>query len=134
VPPLHTSPAAHAAPTFAPEQLPEAPQKVRLEVESMQVPPQLMSPDWQLRAHVPALHTWPVRHALPAEPAPPVPHPAVAPQYIREVVGSTHVPLQLMSPAWQLSAHKPLLQTCPLLHIAPVVPKDRVSQPATAPQ
>jgi hypothetical protein len=57
----------------------------------------------------------------------------VAPQFVRLVVGSMHVPPQLMRPAWHESAHEPPLQTCPAVHDVPPDPPPTPQAP-DAPQ
>ena len=73
----------------------------------------------------PPLQTVPPVQVIPELPAAHVP---VAPQYVGFVCGSTQVPLQLMRPIWQLTAHMPLLQTWPGAQVAPP------AQPAVTPQ
>jgi len=65
-----------------------------------QVPPQLVSPCWQVSWQVPLMHTWPAGQDTPQ-----------LPQLLLSEVVSTHLPLQFTSPAWQLSVHAPLTQT-----------------------
>jgi hypothetical protein len=43
-----------------------APQNARLVRGSMQVPPQLTRPDWQVKPQVPPLQTWPAAQTVPA--------------------------------------------------------------------
>jgi hypothetical protein len=101
-------------------------------LESTQAPPQTMSGDAQLATHVVPLHIWPATQAVPELP-PSAPHPAVAPQFVTLVVGSMHVPAQLISlpghDTWQL----PVLHTFPLLHDVPAKPPV-TPHPAVAPQ
>ena len=99
---------------------------------STHVPPQLIWPPGHETWQLPPLQTLPDAHAAPALP-PPSPQPAVAPQFVRLVVGSMHVPPQLMRPAWHESAHAPPLQTCPAVHDVPVVPPPTPQAPV-APQ
>jgi len=61
-------------------------------------------------AQVPALQTWPAAQTFPPEV--PLQSPE-APQKARSVVGSTQWPVQLTSPAWQLTAQAAALQTSP---------------------
>jgi hypothetical protein len=88
--------AAPALPASLTPQPAVAPQLVLLVLESTQVPPQLIwlpgHEIWQL----PLAQTFPAMHAVPALPVPPTPQPVVAPQLDRLVMGSTHVPLQLI--------------------------------------
>ena len=65
VPPEQMSPDGHAVPALAPLQSSLAPQCVLLVVGSMQVPPQLMRPVWQVSPQVPAEQTLPDGHAVP---------------------------------------------------------------------
>jgi hypothetical protein len=101
---------------------------------STHAPLQLTSLPGQETEHVPPLHTWPLGQAVPALPMPPVPQPALAPQYSLLVDGSTHVPLQLISLPGQDTEHIPPLQTWPERHCAPALPASPSPQPAVAPQ
>jgi hypothetical protein len=132
VPPLQTLPAAHVAPWLPAPHVPLAPQKVRFVEGSTHVPLQLIWPPGQETWQLPPLQTLPAAHVAPGLP-PPGPHPVVAPQFVRLVVGSMHVPPQLMRPAWQESAHAPPLQTCPAVHDVPPDPPPTPHAPA-APQ
>jgi hypothetical protein len=58
------------------------------------MPAQSVSPDWQDKTQVPALHTSPDEQEIP--------HP---PQCMRSVVRSVHHPKQSVCPGWQLMAH-----------------------------
>jgi hypothetical protein len=100
----------------------------------MHVPLQLMKPAWQSTPHALPLQMLPAPHALPALP-PGAPHPGVAPQKLLFVVGSTHVPPQLMRPTWQLGLHVPALQMVPDEQGLPAdPPASAAPQPAVAPQ
>src|SRR3569623_3152986 len=69
-PACHNDPAAQTAPALLPApalaQVPVAPQWVRLVAGSVQVPPQSISPAWQLSAHTPPLHICPAAQTVPA--------------------------------------------------------------------
>ena len=68
--------------------LPHLPQLLRSIAVLTQVPPQFVSPAWQLSTHVPFEQTWPAGHS--------VPH---APQLPLSVCRLTQVPPQFVSPA-----------------------------------
>ena len=72
---------------------------------STQKPPQLVSPAWQDREHVPALQTSPVAQGL-----------SQPPQWLRSVERFRHTPPQLVRPAWQDREQLPLLHTLPAAH------------------
>jgi hypothetical protein len=80
------------------------------------VPLQLTCPAWHDTWQVLLLHTCPDVHAVPA--VAPL-HAPDAPQWALLVVGSMHVPLQLICEAGHETWHVPLLQTCPEEHAAP---------------
>jgi hypothetical protein len=128
LPPLHTAP---ALPPAAPHPV-VAPQWTRFNCGSTHVPLQSIRPAWHERAQLPPLQTRPAAQTAPALP-PPKPHPAVAPQELRLVCGSTHVPLQFTRPDWQESAQLPPLQTLPPLQVTPAVPP-ATPHPVVAPQ
>jgi hypothetical protein len=96
LPLLHTCPATQTLPSFAPWQSPKAPQYPRSVCGLIQVPPQLICEPGQDTPHVPPLQTLPAGQTAPPLPTSPVPQPAVAPQFNRLVLGSMHVPLQLI--------------------------------------
>jgi hypothetical protein len=112
-----------------------APQNWLLVVGSMQVPLQLISLPGQVTAHPLGVHTSPrVVQFWPALPIPPVPQPAVAPQYWLFDVASMQVPLQLISSPGHETEHWPLAQTSPDAHCVPAPPVSPTPQPAVAPQ
>lgn len=82
----------------------------------------------------PLEQTWPFTQAVPPLPAPPTPHPFVAPQCVGSLVGSTHVPLQFTSVPGHDTAHVPPLHTSPFLHAVPALPVPPMPQPGVAPQ
>ena len=136
---LHAIPQVPLAQTAVPLPVGGAPQITQLTPQclgslfgSTQAPPQAMSGGAQLATHVIPLHIWPAAQAVPGLPAS-APHPAVAPQWVTLVVGSMHVPAQLISfpghDTWQL----PALHTFPLLHTVPATPP-LAPHPAVAPQ
>ena len=125
VPALPASPAPHPA---------VAPQYWLLLLGSMHWPPQLISVPAHESAQERFVHTWPGAHAFPALPASPAPQPAVAPQNGLLVVGSMHVPPQLISLPGHDTAHSPLPHTWPGGHPWPAVPAPPTPQPAVAPQ
>jgi hypothetical protein len=132
---LQTSPFAQLVPALPPE-APHpavAPQKLRLLRGSTHVPLQFTRPVWHVSAQLPALQTSPGAHAAPTVPTPKLPQPIVAPQKLRFVRGSTHVPLHSTSPCWQETEHEPALQTSPLAQITPAVPPE-LPHPEVAPQ
>jgi hypothetical protein len=96
----------------------------------------LISFPGQATAHVLALHTSPsARQLVPALPVPPTPQPVVAPQYWLLLVGSTHVPLQLISLPGHVTAQPLGVQTSALLvQFWPALPWPFTPQPAVAPQ
>jgi hypothetical protein len=101
----------------------------------MQTPLQLISPVGHETEHMPALHTWPVAHAVPEVPASAAPQPAVAPQWVGSVSGLMQMPLQLISPVGHERAHMPPLQTWPFTHCVPrLLPASSTPQPGVAPQ
>src|SRR5690606_26154674 len=57
------------------------------------------------RSHVPALHTSPGPQVSPGLPRPSTPHPSVAPQCVRSVLGSMQTPLQFTSGSGHDSEH-----------------------------
>ena len=69
------------------------------------MPPQLVSPAWQDREHVPALQTSPAAQGL-----------SQPPQWLRSVERLRHTPPQLVSPAWQEVELALPLQTSPGSH------------------
>jgi len=82
--------------------------------------------------HTPRLHASSVAQVVPGLPASP-PQPSVAPQWAWLVLGSTHAPLQSMSPPEQTKPHWPARQTSPVAHAVPAVPEPAL-QPVVAPQ
>jgi hypothetical protein len=72
-------------------------------------------------------------HIDPALPLP-LPHPAVAPQKLGLLAGSTQVPLQSMSVAWHEIPQTPAVQICPAVHAVPATPASPTPHPAVAPQ
>jgi hypothetical protein len=132
---LHTLPLAQTAPAL-PLPLPQpavAPQWVRSVAGSTQTPPQLTCEPGHETEQVPALQTLPLAHTAPALPVPETPQPAVAPQWVRSLVGSTQTPLQLTCEPGHETEQLPELQTLPLAHTAPALPLP-LPQPAVAPQ
>ena len=107
-PAVHTCPEGHAMPALAPLQSVVAPQKARLVFGSMQVPPQLRRPAWQVKPHAPPEQTCPAWHVVPTVAPAQAP---LAPQNWLFVVGSMHAPPQLISPAGHEMVQAPLLQT-----------------------
>jgi len=105
-------------------QSPEAPQKPLSVLGLTQVPLQLTSPCWQLKRHAPSEQIWPAGHA---EPEFAFWQSPVAPQKELSDRGLMHVPLQLMSPCWQVRPHFPLEHTCPAAHAVPQVPQFALS-------
>ena len=98
----HVALATHAVPAEPTPDTPQpdvAPQYELLLVGLTQLPPQLTRPAWQESWHVLLEQTNPGAHAVPALPTPLVPHPVVAPQKDRLLLGSTQVPPQLTWPA-----------------------------------
>jgi hypothetical protein len=69
---------------------------------------------------VPATQSWPWVQETPACPAEQSPE---APQWPRSVLGSTHWPLQLSSPCWQVRPHLAAEQTWPEMQVVPQVPQ-----------
>jgi hypothetical protein len=116
LPAEHTWPEVQMAPSFAPAQSPEAPQKARSVWGFTQAPPQLTRPAWQESAQVPALQTCPAVQLVPM--AAPVQSPE-APQWERSESGSTQRPLQSTRPAWQETWQVPAEQTWPDAQAAP---------------
>jgi hypothetical protein len=92
----------------------------------------LIKPTEQDVWQVPPLQTWPTTQAVPAEP-PSAPQPAVAPQFVRLVCGSMHLPPQLIEPTEHESWQVPALQTWPTAQAVPAEPPS-TPQPAVAPQ
>ena len=111
-PALHTCPLAHALPALPPEtpQPDVAPQWMGSVVGSTHAPLQFTCEPGHDTEHAPALHTWPLAHDEPALP-PETPHPAVAPQWMGSVVGSTHTPLQFTCEPGHDTEHEPALHT-----------------------
>ena len=128
VPPLQTCPEPQTAPADAPLQVPVAPQNPRSVCGSTHLPPQFTRPAWQETWQLPALHTWPDVHAVPADAPLQVP---LAPQKARSVAGFTQVPPQLTKPGWQVRAQVPALQTVPAAHVVPQLPQLRLSLPSS---
>jgi hypothetical protein len=87
-----------------------------------QEPPQSIWPVGQLTVQVPLAQELPEAHAVPAEP-PSAPQPAVAPQCVGLVVGSTHEPPHGSWPVGQAMPHCPLAQTCPVPQALPQLPQ-----------
>jgi hypothetical protein len=136
VPELHTLPLAHAVPALPPL-IPQplvAPQCVRSVVGSTHTPPQLTCEPGHETEQEPELQTLPLGQLVPALPAPPMPQPVVAPQWVRSLVGSTHTPPQLTCEPGHETEQEPELQTLPLAQVAPAVPAPPMPQPAVAPQ
>jgi len=69
---------------------------------------------------------------VPALP-PVVPQPGLAPQWPRSVIGSTHVPPQLICEPGHDTPQLPLLQTVPPVQCAPAL-LEPTTHPAVAPQ
>jgi hypothetical protein len=136
--PLHEPPTGHTVPTLPPlvPQPAVAPQCTSLVFGSTHEPPQLISLPGHATAQALELHTSPsARQLLPALPLPPMPQPVVAPQYWLLLVGSTQVPLQLISLPGQVTAQPLGVQTSPLVvQFWPGLPIPPVPQPAVAPQ
>jgi len=78
------------------------------------------------------LQTLPFVHAAPLLP-PAAPHPVVAPQLVRLVRGSTHVPPQLICRPGQETPQLPFAQTLPAAHEEPALPPPTPHAPV-APQ
>jgi len=127
----HASPAVPLSPV---PHCPVAPQKMSLDVGSMQVPPQLISVPGQETWQLPLLHTCPEMQTCPALPAPAVPHPDVAPQKELLDAGSTQLPPQLISVPGQETWQVPVLHTCPSRQAIPAVPASAAPHPSVAPQ
>jgi hypothetical protein len=113
-----TSPAPHVAPALGPMQLPLAPQFIRFERGSMQLPPQSTVPAGHIARHAPPEHTCAPMHVVPA--LAPAQSP-LAPQNAGSVEGSTQRPPQKMLPAVQLVRHRPLTQLCPAMQRVNIV-------------
>ena len=96
------------------------------------MPLQFRRPDWQESAQLPPLQTLPPLHDVPAVP-PATPHPVVAPQKVRLVLGSTQLPLHSISPGGHETAQRPAAHTWPAAHAVPGAPPS-APQPAVAPQ
>jgi hypothetical protein len=126
VPLAQTFPLLHAVPAV-PASAPHpavAPQYVMLESGSMQVPLQLTSFAGHETWQTPLAHTLPPAQTAPAlPPASAVPHPSVAPQFWRLVLGSMQMPPHSTSPAWHESWHTPFEQTLPAVQTVPHVPQ-----------
>jgi hypothetical protein len=140
-PVVQTRPEGQACPALIPRQLPVAPQKLGSLCGLMQVP--VRPGHWrvggaQLTAQVPLAQTVPAVQTLPAVPASATPQPAVAPQKLGLVVGSTHVacPLTVQRTrffaqvAWQV----PTEQISPPPQVVPAVPASPTPHPGVAPQ
>jgi hypothetical protein len=84
----------------------------------MHLPWQSTYPVWQESVHAPFAHTLPGMHVTPVSPLLQF---AEAPQNVKSVSGSMHLPWQLMSPAWHVSWHWPPAQTSPLGHWLPAL-------------
>ena len=139
LPPLHRCPTGQEEPTLpepASPQAPVAPQKRRLVSGSMQVPPQLTRPDWQVSVQLPPEQIWPAAQVAPSLlPPPTLVQSPVAPQKVRLTVASTQVPPQFRRPAWQLSPQAPALHTWPAGQLVPsLLPAPRLVQSPVAPQ
>jgi hypothetical protein len=125
VPFAHTLPLVHAAPAVpaSPKpQAPLAPQFVRLESGSMQLPLQSISVPGHETWQLPFAQTFPLLHAVPTLPAPPTPHAPLAPQYELLVRGSTQMPPQLISLPGHETWQVPLPQTLPTGQETPALP------------
>jgi hypothetical protein len=105
-------------PLFAPLHVPLAPQCMRFDRGSMQLPLQSMVPAGHIAWHTPPEHTCAPMHLAPA--FGPVQSP-LAPQKPGSVDGSTHRPPQKMLPAVQLALHAPPTQLCPARHRVNIV-------------
>jgi hypothetical protein len=91
-----------------------------------------MSGEAQLALQVLAEHAVPFPQTAPALP-PPLPQLPVAPQFVALVVGSTQVPLQLISVPGHETWHELAVQTLPLAHAVPALPPPMPQSPE-APQ
>jgi hypothetical protein len=140
---VQTVPEPHEVPLVPADALhtPEAPQLVALVFGSMHTPWQSISVPGHVTWQLVPEHTAPDEHAMPALPAScgalastRTPQLAVAPQLVRLVVGSTHVPLQsICDPGhetWQL----PPAHTVPLAHDAPTPPSPPTPHALLEPQ
>jgi hypothetical protein len=134
---LHTWPLAQLLPALPAPPTPQpavAPQWIGSVVGSTHTPLQFTCEPGHDTEQVPALHTWPLAQLLPALPAPPTPQPAVAPQWIGSVIGSTQTPLQFTCVPGHDTEHVPALQTCPAAQLTPPLPLPPLPQPSVAPQ
>jgi hypothetical protein len=131
----HTWPEGHAPPgepaSPAP-QAPVAPQYWLLLRGSMQLPPQLTSPGWQLTSQVPPLQRLPAPHAVPGVPLSPVPQVPDAPQCTRSVAGLMHKPPQFTRFARHEMEQTPFEQACPGRHVWPHAPQFALSDTVLA--
>jgi hypothetical protein len=143
VEPEQTAPAptvvAQLAPALLPPpmlvQLPAAPQYPSLVVGSMQVPPQFTCPDGQVTAHAPLTQICPRgKQSVPSLTPAQLP---VAPQNVRSVAGSMHVPPhETWAPG---QAQVPVEQTAPVPTVLPqlapaLLPTPMLVQLPDAPQ
>jgi hypothetical protein len=136
-PALHTCPLAQLEPPLPTPPTPHpavAPQWIGSVVGSTHTPLQFTCDPGHDTEQAPALHTCPLAQLEPPLPTPATPHPAVAPQWIGSVVGSTHTPLQFTCEPGHVTEHVPELQTCPLAQLAPPLPTPPTPHPAVAPQ
>jgi hypothetical protein len=124
------TPAVHAVPDA--QGVVQAPQCSPSVCRSTQSPPQFTCEPGHDTEQAPALQTCPLAHVAPPLP-PETPQPAVAPQWRRSVLGSTHAPLQFTCVPGHDTEHAPALHTWPLAHVAPATPPE-TPQPAVAPQ
>jgi hypothetical protein len=80
-------------------------------VGSTQTPLQLTWVPGHETSHAPVLQTCPFAHAVPLLPVPFEPQPAVAPQCMASLVGSTQLPPQLICVPGHDTEHAPALHT-----------------------
>jgi hypothetical protein len=123
LPPQSTRPAWQESWQEPPEQtwpeaqaVPQVPQLALSEAASTHFPPQSMRPDWQERAQVPPLQTSPEAQTDPDVGPEQLPE---APQKARSESGSTHLPPQSTSPAWQDNWQAPPEQVSPSVQAWP---------------
>src|SRR5262249_6296112 len=102
--------------------VPQSPQWLGSVRGSMHASVHTMSGAAHVAAQRPLAQTWPDAQVAPALPAS-LPHPAVAPQWARSVLGLTQLPSQTTSLPGQVVAHVPSLQTSPFVHTWPQVPQ-----------